>query len=392
MRMPPTRIAVALAIVLLVAQPGAAASSEDMTTCKGGQLGEHVADDAIVAACGRAIDSGSLHGAELAAMYKWRGVAYARQNNLDRAIADYDAALRLDPKTENGYVYRASADLKKGDADRAVADYGQAIRVDPVNGPYYERGRVYLDYKGDPDHAIADLSEAIKRSDDSSRHLTLILSHFDRGRAYLAKGAPDRAIADFGEVIREPNAAARGYPNRALAYRMKGDNERALADYAEAIRLDPNSAGTYAARGRFLLYNGSLAQAEADFKKAAELAPKDAITVLWLEVARRRAHTPSTLAQAAQQLDMTAWPAPVVRLFLGEATPVAVLAAATDPNPLTKKGRLCTANFYGGELALSQGEKSEAERLFRLAVSECPVTASLIVDATAELKALRGGR
>jgi hypothetical protein len=62
---------------------------------------------------------------------------------------------------------------------------------------------------------------------------------------------------------------------------------------------------------------------------------------------------------------MTAWPAPVVRLFLGQMTLAVVLAAADDPNPTEKKFQVCQANFYSGELALRTA-KDEAARLFRL--------------------------
>ena len=47
------------------------------------------------------------------------------------------------------------------------------------------------------------------------------------------------------------------------------------------------------------------------------------------------------LPQATTQLDMTKWPAPVVRLFLGQMTEEAVFtAAADDPDPKKKKDQV----------------------------------------------------
>ena len=69
---------------------------------------------------------------------------------------------------------------------------------------------------------------------------------------------------------------------------------------------------------------------------------------------------------------MTAWPAPIIRMFLGQMTPAAVLAAADSSNAVVKNDHLCEANFYSGELALRSGAKDEAVRLFRLAVASCP--------------------
>ena len=46
---------------------------------------------------------------------------------------------------------------------------------------------------------------------------------------------------------------------------------------------------------------------------------------------------------------MTKWPAPVIRLFLGQLTPEAVLAAAADPDAQTNKGQICRSQFFTAE-------------------------------------------
>lgn len=89
-----------------------------------------------------------------------------------------------------------------------------------------------------------------------------------------------------------------------------------------------------------------------------------------------------------KQIDMSKWPAPLIRLYLGELTPDAVLAAADDPDATAKKGRVCEANFYGGELVLQRGAKEEARRLLQLAAADCPRSFIEYDDANAQLKAL----
>ena len=101
-----------------------------------------------------------------------------------------------------------------------------------------------------------------------------------------------------------------------------------------------------------------------------------------------RSNLPSQLAEATRYIDMTKWPAPVIRLFLGQTTPEAVLAAADDPNAKTKQGKVCEANFYTAELALQRRAKDEATRLFRLAVTDCRKGFTERAAANAELKAL----
>ena len=73
--------------------------------------------------------------------YNNRGVAYYKKGDYDRAIADYNEALRLDPKDASAYNNRGSAYAGEGDHDRAIADYNEALRLDPKYVyAYYNRG------------------------------------------------------------------------------------------------------------------------------------------------------------------------------------------------------------------------------------------------------------
>ena len=144
----------------------------------------------------------------------------------------------------------------------------------------------------------------------------------------------------------------------------------------------------YFNRGIVYLYSGSLSQALADVTRASELDPKEAYAALWVEIVGQRSKAPSRLAQASAGLDMAAWPGPVIRMFLGQMTPAAVLAAADDPAPSRKKGQVCEANFYSGQLALRKGAKKDALRLFQLAASDCPPDFNEWSAARAEVKAL----
>ncbi len=168
----------------------------------------------------------------------------------------------------------------------------------------------------------------------------------------------------------------------------KGDFDRAIADQTEAIRLDANYALAYLDRGIAALYSGSPPKAMADLNRASDLDAKNPYAGLWLDIVNKRSNIASRLAQASAQIDMSKWPAPIIRLFLGQMTPEAVLAAADDFDANTKRDQVCEANFYTGELALQQGAKEEAARLFRLALADCRKDFAEWAAANAELKAL----
>lgn len=86
-----------------------------------------------------------------------------RQANRDRAgaIADYSAALALDPKDEEAWRDRGIAELDQGRREATIADLTQAIALDPDDAfafPYrsiaYGSGRDMRRANADDDAAI----------------------------------------------------------------------------------------------------------------------------------------------------------------------------------------------------------------------------------------------
>ena len=209
-----------------------------------------------------------------------------------------------------------------------------------------------------------------------------------RGLANNTKGDFDSAIADFSEAIRLDPKYALAYNNRCLARNNKGESDLALADCNEAIRLDPKFTSAYVNRGIVSLYESSLPMALADFNQWSQLDPKSAYAALWMNIVGKRGNLPSRLAAATKQIDMTKWPAPIVRLYLGQLTAEAVLTAADDSPANTKRGQVCEANFFTGEFMLQSGKKDEAAHLFQLAAADCPKDFGQYSAANAELKAL----
>src|SRR5215471_14465465 len=120
------------------------------------------------------------------------------------------------------------------DNNRAIADYNEAIRIDPdYADAFYGRGNAWSE-KFDDARALADYNEAIRLDPNHAAALN------NRGAAWLAMGQNDRAVADFSAAIRVDPRDADYYNNRGSAWQAKGDLDRALADYDEAIRVAPN--------------------------------------------------------------------------------------------------------------------------------------------------------
>jgi tetratricopeptide (TPR) repeat protein len=88
-------------------------------------------DDRIVAECGALVDNEKTARADRIKALIARGGALGRKDQLDRAIGDYDTVLRLDPTLADIYNARGELRRKQGDRPKALADFGAAIKLNP---------------------------------------------------------------------------------------------------------------------------------------------------------------------------------------------------------------------------------------------------------------------
>jgi tetratricopeptide (TPR) repeat protein len=99
--------------------------------------------------------------------------------------------------------------------DRAITDYDQAIKLDPNEAiPLNNRGDVYYQI-GQVDRAMDDFNAAIKLDPNYADALN------NRGLAYLGRGAYDLAIKDFDQVLKLNPNDADAIRNRADALGKK---------------------------------------------------------------------------------------------------------------------------------------------------------------------------
>jgi tetratricopeptide (TPR) repeat protein len=87
--------------------------------------------DQIIAGCGAVIDHEKATAADRLRALLARARAYVRKQQDDRAIADYDVALKLDPTLADIFNARGELWRKKGDRPRALADFAAAIKLNP---------------------------------------------------------------------------------------------------------------------------------------------------------------------------------------------------------------------------------------------------------------------
>ena len=130
-------------VATMLALTGTAAAQQplDHERCggKGGVTPEQQID-----ACATLVGSGQLSPQHLAGALNNRGSGYQRKQQYDRAIQDYDQAIRLNPNVAIAYYNRGLAYASKDQYDHAIEDFDQAIRLDPSYAKaFYNRGIAY---------------------------------------------------------------------------------------------------------------------------------------------------------------------------------------------------------------------------------------------------------
>jgi tetratricopeptide (TPR) repeat protein len=179
-------IAYALMATTLLIQTAFGASEKEWKACEGADNNPGGA----ITACTRILQ-GKETSHNRAVAYDKLCVAWREKKEYDRAIADCDQALRLDPRYAWAMFDRARAYEDKGDVDHAIADFTAAIKLDPKG----DQGCLACSYNG-------------------------------RGICWKDKGDLDRAISDYNQAIRIDPKLGHAYANRARAWRAKAPARR----------------------------------------------------------------------------------------------------------------------------------------------------------------------
>jgi Flp pilus assembly protein TadD len=214
-------------------------------------------------------------------------VAAAAQKYRNRdyrgALAEYNLAIKLNPKSAPAYNYRGVLKEKIQDIPGGLADYNHAIELDAnYSEAYSNRGKLKSDQLQDPQGALADFNLAIELNPKSAT------AYIYRGRFKVKDRDVHGGLADYNNAIEiDPNQASY-YSYRGFLKIVTGDKSGALTDLNRAIELNPNDAATYLKRGDFRYYSlKDLDGGIADLEQAEKLAQHQESTEVYRQIAMR---------------------------------------------------------------------------------------------------------
>ncbi len=189
------------------------------------------------------------------------------------AEMEFNSANKLKPSAD-AYVGLGDISLKNGNKDKAKADYQKALEVEPHSGPALRQMGIIRLGQSDIVGANSDLSRA------------LVINPND-------KVASQNLIDLWQKQVTTNPQSANSHLGLARAHQLSGDLQSAQAEYRKVVEIDPNNANLPAARQSFKLalarqeahhavdaaHNleaaGALQEAHAKVSEAVKLCPGD---------------------------------------------------------------------------------------------------------------------
>jgi TonB family protein len=180
-------------------------------------------------------------------------------------VRDMTRAIELDRTDPVYFYYRGFCYMLADDDEKAIADFDQTLKLNPayIDALY---GRSHLVEKTDKQKAIADLKRIVA-IDPRQTNAYGILAGF-----YLDLGQYDDAYAMGAKLVEMVRDGGAGLRYQAESLARRGRYEEAIPLYTEAIKRVSWDASTFRGRAEAYRHVGNVAAAEADEKTAKSLA------------------------------------------------------------------------------------------------------------------------
>ena len=265
----------------------------------------------------------------LAHMYEEMGMAYNRQDYLNRALEEYKLAMQNDPTSP--FLSAELADLyARTDRIRdAVLEAEDVLRRDPNNLEARKLlGRIYLRVLGNQGGGGRAQSDVLRRAIEQYEKITELApkdveSKITLGRLYRANSDYTKAEAVLKQALAlqpeseealttlaflytdtsQLNAAVellqkvtskspkpRLFAALASAYEQARDYESAIKAYRRALELDKDNPDYLRGLGQNLLFNEQYEEALAPYRQVAAADPQDGSAFLRLGQIYRQLH------------------------------------------------------------------------------------------------------
>lgn len=192
------------------------------------------------------------------------GLTEYRLKDFDKAIHWLDSAILLEPGNADFYVNRGMV-RESANPDRAIADYEKALKLVPNHPLALHNIGALKSKKGGPE----DFFEKAIESDS-----TMLAPYLERAYLRMQSGYYKGALDDYNSAIEIEKNDPEIWLNRGLAKEKLNDLKGAYADYSQAIQLDEKFEKAWLNRGNVLGRQNNHSAAVDDYTVALTINPE----------------------------------------------------------------------------------------------------------------------
>ncbi len=120
--------ALVFALVMMLGLTGGCGQEQVVEDCS-----QNKNPDRRIRGCTQIIELGDATPNYIAGAYEARGLAHHKKRDYDRAIADFDKAIELNPDKVGFHISKGISYIEKRDRERAIAAFRKALEIDPSN-------------------------------------------------------------------------------------------------------------------------------------------------------------------------------------------------------------------------------------------------------------------
>ena len=205
-------------------------------------------------------------------VYEVRGFVLFKLKRKEEALHSFDRAIQLQPGSALPYIRRVRIRAELKDTDGALEDLAAALRLEPDNAwALLTRARIYQ-MAGKLDSAKQDVEAALKKRGDVLEEIEVLDL---RAVISAESGDYDQAIHDLEELVKVVPKNAQLLYKLGLLYEMDKQSRKAIEKFTAVVALNDKNEQVYRSRGDCYLNIGDQANAIADYEKAFKLNPDD---------------------------------------------------------------------------------------------------------------------
>ena len=163
-----------------------------------------------------------------------RGVTFANNGELPKAVSSFDKSLRLKADYEQAWSNRGIALIGLGKYKKAVSSFDKAIKFKPDYAQAWNGRGLALANLGQYQEALLAHNHALEIESDDDEAWN------NRGSALFNLDRLEEAIASYEKALEIHPEKDSAWCNRGFALAALGKLDEAISSYIEAIKIQPN--------------------------------------------------------------------------------------------------------------------------------------------------------